>query len=148
MSKIFLDTNIVADLLLEREPWVDSIETILNIYDYGLFDDLVCSSISLGTVYYLMTRAKIPHNMIIDKFKRFRRLCRIASVGERTFDMALQSQFLDLEDAMQYYSALSEGCDVIITRNKKDFSEAQIDVMEPQELLDEFYNQTEYQPCT
>jgi hypothetical protein len=42
---------------------------------------------------------------------------------------------------MQYFSAVSEGCDVIITRNKKDFLESKIPVMEPQEFLDSFYGE-------
>jgi len=53
----------------------------------------------------------------------------------------MKSPFKDFEDAMQYFSALSEGCDVIITRNKKDFAESKIQVLEPQEFLDSFYGE-------
>lgn len=140
MKRIFLDTNAVVDILLEREPWFTQLQDILNLYVSSLVDVISCSSMTIGTVYYLMERVRMPHNVVIEKIRRFRRCCNISSVDEAMVDSALHSSFKDLEDAMQYYSALSEGCDVIITRNKKDFVESTIPVMEPQEFLDEFYS--------
>ena len=140
MRHIFLDTNAVVDILLEREPWFTQLQDILNLYVSSLVDDIRCSSMTIGTAYYLMERFRIPHDVIIEKIRRFRVCCNISSVDESMVDSALQSSFNDLEDAMQYYSALSEGCDVIITRNKKDFTNSTIPVMEPQEFLDKFYS--------
>ncbi len=138
MKNIFLDTNVIVDLLLERKPWIDDIEKILTLYEFDVVEELNCASISLSTVFYLMSRAKISRDKIITKMKWFRTFCHVTSVGENIFDSALDSQFDDLEDAMQYFSALKGKCDVIITRNKKDFSESKIQVLEPQEFLDSF----------
>lgn len=140
MKRIFLDTNAVVDILLEREPWFSQLQRILSMYTSALVYDIRCSSMTIGTAYYLMERVRFPHDVIIEKIKRFRVCCNISTVDEIIVDSALQSAFTDLEDAMQYYSALSEGCEVIITRNKKDFVESSIPVMEPQEFLDQFYN--------
>ena len=51
-------------------------------------------------------------------------------------DEAIASRFSDFEDAMQYYSAIRERADAIITRNSSDFDAAQIEVYEPQRFLD------------
>lgn len=53
-----------------------------------------------------------------------------------TIDDSIRSEFDDFEDAMQYYSAMRESVDYIVTRNKKDFKSAQIPVFEPQEFID------------
>ncbi len=60
-------------------------------------------------------------------------------IHQRKIEM--KTPFKDLDYAMQYFSAVSEGCDVIITRNKKDFLESKIPVMESQEFLDSFYGE-------
>ena len=67
---------------------------------------------------------------------QFIKLCNFGlSVDRQTVDMALVSGFDDLEDAMQYYSAISSKVDVVLTRNKKDFVEANVPVMTPDEFF-------------
>lgn len=65
----------------------------------------------------------------------FRQLSRITTADESVVDAALASSFDDYEDALQYYSALTENVDVIVTRNKKDFLLSKIPVLLPGELL-------------
>ena len=65
----------------------------------------------------------------------FRQLSQITTADERVVDAALASSFDDYEDALQYYSALTRNADVIVTRNKKDFTSASIPVLSPAELL-------------
>lgn len=71
-----------------------------------------------------------------EAFEVFIKACSITPVDSQTIDESVASDFRDFEDAMQYYSALREGADVIITRNKNDYQAAQIPVYEPQEYLD------------
>lgn len=73
---------------------------------------------------------------IIQLFDNFVKTCRITPVDSQTIDESIASAFGDFEDAMQYYSALREQADVIITRNKDDYEAAQIPIYEPQEFLD------------
>ena len=75
---------------------------------------------------------------VIKKVDFFISLCEPILADKQIAKSALKSPFKDFEDAMQYFSAVSEGCDVIITRNKKDFAESKIQVLEPQEFLDKF----------
>ena len=69
MKKIFLDTNVIVDLLLERKPWIDDIEKLLTLYEFDVVEELNCASIALSTVFYLMSRAKISRDKIITKLK-------------------------------------------------------------------------------
>jgi len=137
--KVFVDANVIIDLLAERNKWLLPAVEILELASNNEIV-LKCSIISLPTVNYIMERQeKIIHNIVIEKMERFVSICEPIYADKQIAIKAFKSSFKDFEDAMQYYSALSEGCDVIITRNKKDFTESTIPVMEPQEFLDMFY---------
>ena len=69
-------------------------------------------------------------------FAEFVKMCNVTPVDSLIVDEAIASRFSDFEDAMQYYSAIREGADAIITRNSSDFNAAQIEVYEPQQFLD------------
>lgn len=140
MKKIFLDTNIGIDLLTNRVPWVAPASEIMSLAKENMILTF-CSTLSLATINYYMLKEKIAREQIINKMDTFISLCFPISVDVNVAKSALKSNFKDFEDAMQYFSALSEGCDVIITRNKKDFTESTIPVMEPQEFLDDFYKE-------
>lgn len=56
-------------------------------------------------------------------------------MGENVFDNAIKSSFTDIEEAVQYYSALAAGCDYIITRNGKHFPKEEVPVMTADEFL-------------
>jgi len=73
---------------------------------------------------------------IVRLFDNFVKTCQVTPVDSQTIDESIASDFEDFEDAMQYYSALREHADIIITRNKEDYEASQIPVFEPQELLD------------
>ena len=66
----------------------------------------------------------------------FVKISSVTPVDSQIVDESVSSNFSDFEDAMQYYSALREGADLIITRNKDDYEVALIPVYEPQEYLD------------
>ena len=137
--KVFVDANVIIDLLAERNKWLLPAVEILELARNNEIV-LKCSIISLPTVNYIMERQeKIIHNIVIEKMERFVSICEPIYADKQIAIKAFKSSFKDFEDAMQYNSALSEGCDVIITRNKKDFTESTIPVMEPQEFLDMFY---------
>ena len=68
-------------------------------------------------------------------FEKLRNLTETTAVDKQIVDKALVSDFDDLEDAMQYYSAVSAKVDIVLTRNKKDFVEANVPVMTPDEFL-------------
>ena len=73
---------------------------------------------------------------IVSEFAKFAKITTATPVDADTIDDCIRSEFDDFEDAMQYFSAMRENIDYIVTRNKKDFKAAQIPVFEPQEFID------------
>ena len=132
MKKVFLDTNIVADLFLKREPFC---ENSLKLFTLGFHKKitLYVSSLSYATVAYLVRKMKKEERVLL--FEKLRNITETTTVDRLTVDKALISDFSDLEDALQYYSAVNAKVDVVLTRNKKDFVEANVPVMTPDEFF-------------
>ena len=134
MRKVFIDTNVLIDLLLERNPWADDAAVIFSMADRKEIE-LLCCSLSFSTAIYLMQRMKYSRKEIVNKLAIVKSLCTVTTVDGFVLDRVLQSDFPDLEDAMQHYSALASGAEVIVTRNVKDYAAAGIPVMSPGEFL-------------
>ena len=133
MTRLFLDTNIVVDLLDRREPFCHDAVRLFTMAYYKQVQ-LIVSPMTFSTASFLLHRhgSEGVRNLL----SNFRQLSRVAASDERTVDDSLTSQFKDFEDAMQYYTALRAKADVIITRNKSDFEKSQIPCYEPLEFLD------------
>ncbi len=82
-----------------------------------------------------MQRLKYSRHEIVTKLSVVKSLCTITPIDDAILDRMLHCDFKDLEDAIQYYSALAAGAEIIITRNTKDFSTADIPVLTPSEFL-------------
>ena len=134
MRKVFIDTNVLVDLLLERDPWADDAAIIFSMADRKEIE-LLCCSLSFSTAVYLMQRMKYSRKEIVTKLAIVKSLCTVTTVDGFVLDRVLQSDFPDLEDAMQHYSALAAGAEVIVTRNVKDYAAAALPVMTPGEFL-------------
>ena len=95
------------------------------------------SALSFATASYVMSaHSKMADFIIKNLFSGFVKHGIITPVDSETINESLCSDFKDFEDAMQYHSALRENAEIIITRNKKDFSASKIPVFTPQEFLD------------
>ena len=116
MRKVFIDTNVLLDLLLERQPWVLQASILFSMADRKEIE-LLCCSLSFATATYLMQRLKYERKEIISKLSIAKSLCTVTTIDAHVIDRTLQSDFPDLEDAMQYYSALASNAEVILTRN-------------------------------
>ena len=132
MMKVFLDTNIVIDLLDKRDPfYIDAVKLFTLAYQKKI--TLFVSPMTYATASYLLRKhGKEGMRKLLNNF---RQLSQITTADERVVDAALASSFDDYEDALQYYSALTRNVDVIVTKNKKDFTSASIPVLSPAELL-------------
>ncbi|MCR5044903.1 MAG: PIN domain-containing protein [Bacteroidaceae bacterium] len=132
MKKLFLDTNIVIDLLDKREPFCyDAVRLFTMAYNKKV--QLLVSPMTYATASFLL-RKHGPEE-VRRLLNNFRLLSRVTTANERTVDESLVSQFADFEDALQYYSALTAKAEAIITRNKKDFANSKIPVMTAGEYL-------------
>ena len=132
MKKLFLDTNVVIDLLEKRAPFYKSAIEIFTMA-YNKKVKLYISPMTYATASYLLRRHGAEG--VKQLLSNFRQLSRVSTANEQTVDASLASRFDDFEDALQYYSAVKCNADVIITRNCGDFKYSRIPVMEPSEYL-------------
>lgn len=133
MENIFVDTNIVIDLLAKREPFYKEAQDLFTLGDKNEVN-LFISSLTFANAYYSIVR----HHKEVDAKKylsKFKVLVTILSLEDKAIELALASDFKDFEDGLQYFIAMDNEADVIITRNKKDFANANIPVMTAGEYL-------------
>jgi len=133
MVRLFIDINVMIDLLGERIPYYNSIARIATLADKGKVK-LIVSAFSYPTVYYLLSKFERSEK-VKEKLRKFRIISEVSDLNEIVIEKGLLSNFADFEDALQYYCALKADCDVIITRNAKDFRESAIPVMSGEEFL-------------
>ncbi len=133
MSRIFLDTNVILDLLGERVPFFDSIAKVATLADQKKLT-LIVSPLSFTTIDYVLNKYETSES-VLNKLRKFKIICEVCEVNEETIDKALNSSFKDFEDAVQYYTALQSNCSIIITRNGKDFKHSTIPIMTAEEYL-------------
>ena len=132
-DRLFLDTNVVLDLLGERESYYEAAAKIATLADTGHID-LVVSALTHATIYYLLARVE-DNALVKEKIRKFKVIAETADLTDKIIDKGLSSKFSDFEDALQYYCALKLDCNILITRNAKDFKASEIPVLSPNEYL-------------
>ena len=133
MQKIFLDTNIIIDFLGEREAFYEPAAKIMTLADRKKIK-IFTSPSSISNTYYLLSKYENTKTAL-EKIRKFKVLCSISMMDHEVVEKAINSDFKDFEDAMQYFSALASHCDLIVTRNEKDFKNAMIPVMNGESYL-------------
>ena len=134
MSKVLVDTNVVLDLLAKREPFYDSAAKLFSLADKKKIT-ISISSLTFANTSYVLTRL-ISTGKTREILRRFRVLVEVLSLDDKVIDLALNDPvFKDFEDGLQYYSALENGQEIIITRDLSDFKESRLPVMIPEEYL-------------
>ena len=133
MQRIFLDTNVVIDFLGERKPFYESVAKILTLADNKKIK-IFTSPTTIATTYYILNRLD-SSKIALEKIRKFKLLCDISVMDNEVIDKAIISNFKDFEDALQYFSAIATNCDLIITRNEKDFKSALIPILNCESYL-------------
>lgn len=132
-KRIFIDTNVMLDLLGEREQFYEPIAKIATLAEKNKLT-MVVSPISFATVNYFLSKFENP-KISREKLRKFKIICEICSLNEHTIEKGLNSSIKDFEDALQYFSATESECEIIITRNGKDFKKSLLPVMTADEFL-------------
>lgn len=133
VQHILLDTNVVVDMLLKREPFANDALEIFQLLESGDVKASVCAT-TVTTVDYLA--AKFVGGAQARTLIRFlMSLCDVADVNKRILLAALESPTSDFEDAVIAESAKASGIPTIITRNGKDFKGCGLNVYSPSEYL-------------
>lgn len=127
MQRVFLDTNIILDFLGERENYYEPAAKILTLADKKKIK-IYTSPSSISNTYYLLSRYENAKTAL-EKIRKFKLICNISIMDDEVVEKAINSGFKDFEDAMQYFSAIATNCDLIVTRNEKDFKNAMIPIV-------------------
>ena len=134
MKKLFIDTNIVIDLLGKREPFYKEAAKLFSLADKKKIK-LIVSSLTFANTNYVLSKlnSSIAARDILTKFKV---LVTVADLNDKIIELSLNDKsFSDFEDGLQYYSAIENETDIIITRNLKDFKSSKIPVITAQTFL-------------
>ena len=133
MKQVFLDTSIVLDLLARREPYYHDAAALFSLADRELIK-LSLSSLSLANTHYII--AKIKSDKEAKRiFREFKVLVQVLSFDDKIADLALNSDLKDFEDAIQYYTAIENDQELIVSRNLSGFRNIDIPVMTAREFI-------------
>jgi predicted nucleic acid-binding protein len=134
--RVFLDTNIVLDVLLNRPEFVAESEAVILTCERA-GDPMFIAWHGLATSYYLLRRGRTEAEAMqeIDKLLAW---ARVADAGDAHARTARALGFSDFEDALQAASAEACGADCIVTRNGADFAKSNVVAMMPSEFLAKF----------
>ena len=133
MENVFVGTNIIIDLLAKREPFYKDAQDLFTLSDKKVIQ-LYISSLSFANAYY----AIVKHHKEIDAKKiiaKFKILVKVLPLDDKAIELALASDFNDFEGGLQYFIAIENESDIIITRNKKDFKNSKIPIMTAAEYI-------------
>lgn len=134
MSRLLIDTNIVIDLLAKRDKYYDEAADLFSRADKKELE-LSISSLTFANTNYILTKLKSAKRAR-EILRKFKVLVELLSLDDKITELALSDDnFPDFEDGLQYYSAIENQIDVIITRNKKDFKNSKIPVLTAKEFL-------------
>lgn len=134
MKQILVDTNVIVDVALKRQPFFAASAQVLATAEAGLIEAFISGS-TVSDIYYIVSKIK-GKELAIDFLRRIFVFCHVAAVDKTVIESALASSFKDFEDAIQEYAAVESQLDAIVTRNPKDFAQSSLSVLTPEQLLE------------
>ena len=133
MNKYFVDTDVILDLLSQRVPHFHFSAVLFSFAEMGKFELYTSPTVMVNTFYIL--RKNLGNENAKNALRKLRIILHVIDSPEKVLDLALNSNFNDFEDAIQYYTALNADIRTIITRNLKDYKAADILVQTPEMFL-------------
>ncbi|BCU10296.1 MULTISPECIES: type II toxin-antitoxin system VapC family toxin [Microcystis] len=136
--KILIDTNIIIDNALEREPFWNASEQVLSLIEKGTIAGYISAS-TFSDLYYIIRKAR-GRDWTLTYLKQLITFCQIATVNQAAIIMAFTTNFQDFEDSIQYSTSVVNKLDAIITRNPQDFPIVTPRIITPEQLIAELTN--------
>lgn len=133
MNKAFIDTDVILDFMIAREPFAMDAARIFSLSEKKEIS--ICTTGLVFSNAYYVLRKLGTHKKVIEKLTQLERLVDIIGLSKIAVKQALESEFNDFEDALQHYAALSENVRIIITRNTKDYKYSELAVLTPDQYL-------------
>jgi predicted nucleic acid-binding protein len=134
MKKLYVDTNIVIDLLSRREPYSDEAAALFSLADKNQVE-LSVSSLTIANTSYALLR-QMDSNKAKSILRKLRLIVKILPLDDKIIGLALNDEtFSDFEDGLQYYTAIEHGQETIITRNLKDFKKSKLPAITAKQFI-------------
>lgn len=133
MKKIFIDTDIFLDTILDRKPHNEFSNKLINLCEKNEIGGYT-SSLAMANIYYIINKIA-NHQKALHAISKIRSVVTVLSFTDKEIGKSINAEFSDFEDGVQYFIAINNKIDCIITRNTKDFQKANISVLTPKEFL-------------
>ncbi|MDR3327395.1 MAG: PIN domain-containing protein [Prevotellaceae bacterium] len=135
MIDALIDTNVILDFLLERQPFcVEAKAVFQNLEDDKIRGYITASSVT--DIFYLLKK-ELGRQNAVQCILELIEIVDILGVDKIIISNALQLGLSDFEDAVQAQTAIENGIEIIITRNAKDFQQlASMEILSPSELIE------------
>jgi predicted nucleic acid-binding protein len=133
VEKVFVDSDIVLDLLSGRQPHYNYAAELFSLADENSIK-LYVSSLTFANVNYILSK-QLSAGQARKMLLKLKTLINVLSVNDKIIELALASDFSDFEDAIQYNTAIENGITTLLTRNLKDFKKADITILTAQQFL-------------
>jgi predicted nucleic acid-binding protein len=133
--KVLIDTNVAIDVLMRREPFFENSQMVLLLSEQKFIEGFVSAS-SITDIFYIISKELKNKIIARNLLKNFICMVDIAEVDGDTVAEAIDAEWDDFEDSIQYAAGTRIGVDYIVTRNIKDFAAGGIKAVTPEELLD------------
>ncbi len=134
MEKVLIDTDVLLDFFFDRLPFSDYAAQVLDLCEQKTIQGF-STPVIVSNVYYIL-RKTAKHDFVIDKLNQLLNIIDVAAMNRMVVLKALNSNFKDFEDALQYFSAVEQsGIQLILTRNVKDYKHSELAVLTPEAFL-------------
>lgn len=133
MNKVFVDTDVILDLLARRIPHFHFSAVLFTFAEMKKLE-LYTTPLILANTFYIL-RKQLGNDSAKNAIRKLRILLHLIDSTESVIDKALNSEFSNFEDAIQYYTALEYQIPVILTRNIRDYKKASVIVQTPVSYL-------------
>lgn len=135
MKKLFVDTNIVIDLLARREPFYVEAAELFSLADKRHVE-LSISSLTIANTSYALLR-QMDSNRAKSVLRKLRLILKVLPLDDKIVGLALNDEsFSDFEDGLQYFTAIEYEQELIITRNLKDFKNSNLPTMTAKQFIE------------
>ena len=118
--RVLIDTNILLDFLLQREPFFQDAELLFNAIDSGLVIGCVTAT-TLTDIFYIAQKHTRSIEQARQAVAEILTVMTICPVDRAVLESAFNSGLTDFEDAVQIFCAVTQGLDAILTRDKRGF---------------------------
>lgn len=133
MIHLFVDSDIILDLLAKREPYYIHAAKLFTLIDQ---QEVVAytSPIVFANLHYLLKKMS-SNKSALKNLRKLKTFINVLPTDERVIEQSLNSDFSDFEDAIQYFTSVNNGINLIITRNTKDFKKGKISISTAEEFI-------------